>query len=75
MKTLESRFCPGHAKCGRASPVEINRILERLERHRCESCGQICLVPHIRIFAQSPGSRPLCKPQVPLPTGFSLPAV
>jgi esterase/lipase superfamily enzyme len=68
---LEPEIPLSHAKRGRASAKAIERVLTRLEQYRCESCGQICIVPHVRILAHSPGSRPVCKPQVPLATGFS----
>jgi hypothetical protein len=71
MKMLERGIPLSHAKRGRASANAIERILGRLEQYRCESCGQICIVPHVRILADSPGSRPVCKPQVPPATGFS----
>jgi galactokinase len=59
-------------ECGISSAIE--RILERLEQYRCECCGQICIVPHVRILARSRGSRPVCKGQVPPATGFSVSA-
>jgi hypothetical protein len=52
----------------------IGRILERLQQYRCKCCGQICIVPHVRILARSPGSRPVCKRQVPPATGLSVSA-
>ena len=67
---LEPGIPLSHAKRGRASAKVIDRVLGRLEQYRCESCGQICIVPHVRILAHSPGSRPVCKPQVPPATGF-----
>ncbi len=74
MSSAESKLSSHYAKRARTSAAEIDRILERLERHRCEGCRQVCLVPHILIPAERTGSRALCKPRVPLPVGFSLPA-
>jgi hypothetical protein len=59
-------------ECDISSAIE--RILERLEHYRCECCGQICIVPHVRILVQRRGSRPVCKRQVPPTTGFSVSA-
>jgi len=70
MKTLEPGIPVSHAKQGRASAKAIDRALGGLQQYRCESCGQICIVPHVRIPADSPGSRLRCKPQVPPATGF-----
>ena len=72
MKVLEPGIPQSYAKRGRASAKAIERVLRRLEQYRCERCGQICLVPHVRILAHSSGSRPVCKPLVPLATGFSV---
>ncbi len=72
MRAAESGFS-SLAQRGPKAP-EIDRVLERLERHRCESCSQISLVPHLRMLAHNEGGRPHCKPQIPLPTGYSLTA-
>jgi len=50
--------------------VSIDRILARLARYRCKSCGQVCLVPHVRVLAEGAEGRSPCRPQLPLAYGF-----